>query len=122
MSDSTPDVGYTSVLANERTFLAWIRTSLGLVAGGVALDQFVAVDHGSIVVGVIAFAVITLGAVVAVLGMVEWRRAGAAMAGGQPIPQTRVLPALGLSVMIAAVAIGVALLVENTGLLGNAGS
>jgi uncharacterized membrane protein YidH (DUF202 family) len=25
-------------LANERTFLAWIRTALALIAGGVALD------------------------------------------------------------------------------------
>ena len=31
-----PDPRYT--LANERTFLAWIRTALALVAGGVALE------------------------------------------------------------------------------------
>lgn len=28
-------------LANERTFLAWIRTSLALIAAGVALEAFV---------------------------------------------------------------------------------
>ena len=27
-------------LANERTFLAWIRTSLGLIGGGVAVEAF----------------------------------------------------------------------------------
>ena len=32
-----PDPRFT--LANERTFLAWIRTSLGLSAAGVALDS-----------------------------------------------------------------------------------
>lgn len=32
---SDPD--YRFSLANERTFLAWIRTALGLLAGGVAL-------------------------------------------------------------------------------------
>ena len=27
-------------MANERTFLAWIRTSLAFIAGGVALETF----------------------------------------------------------------------------------
>ena len=30
---------YRFSLANERTFLAWIRTALALLAGGVLLDQ-----------------------------------------------------------------------------------
>lgn len=30
---------YRFSLANERTFLAWIRTSLGFLAAGVGLDQ-----------------------------------------------------------------------------------
>lgn len=33
-----PDARFT--LANERMFLAWIRTSLGLLAAGVAVVQF----------------------------------------------------------------------------------
>ena len=33
-----PDPRFT--LANERTFLAWIRTSLGLMAGAVAMEAF----------------------------------------------------------------------------------
>ena len=35
-----PDPRFT--LANERTFLAWIRTSLALLAGGVAVEAFMA--------------------------------------------------------------------------------
>jgi putative membrane protein len=114
MPEEAPAVDYQAGLANERTFLAWIRTSLGLIAGGVALDQFVASEKGSIVVGVIAFIVIFLGAVVAMIGMIEWRRTNAAMADGQPLPRSRVTPLLGIAVMIVAVAIGVALLMVNT--------
>lgn len=35
-----PDPRFT--LANERTFLAWIRTSLAMLAGGVAVEAFMA--------------------------------------------------------------------------------
>ena len=34
-----PDPRFT--LANERTFLAWIRTALALVAAGIGLEAFV---------------------------------------------------------------------------------
>jgi putative membrane protein len=115
MSDSVQEVSYPDVLANERTFLAWIRTSLGLIAGGVALDQFVAAEKGAVTVGVIAFVVIALGAVVAVVGMIEWQRTNRAMATGNPIPRSRVIPLLGIAVMIVAIAIGLALLMENAG-------
>jgi putative membrane protein len=115
MTDTPPEVSYPSVLANERTYLAWIRTSLGLIAGGVALDQFVASEKGSVVVAIIAFAVIALGAVVAVIGIIEWNRTNIAMDGGSPIPRSRVTPLLGVAVAIVAVAIGVALLVESLG-------
>ncbi|WP_163540613.1 YidH family protein, partial [Klebsiella pneumoniae] len=33
----TPD--YRFSLANERTFLAWIRTALALLAGAIAIEQ-----------------------------------------------------------------------------------
>ena len=35
--DREPDYRFT--LANERTFLAWIRTALGLVAGGIVVGR-----------------------------------------------------------------------------------
>ena len=39
-----PDARYT--FANERTFLAWIRTALGLVAAGLAIVQLLPPFHG----------------------------------------------------------------------------
>jgi putative membrane protein len=38
-----PDVRFS--LANERTYLAWIRTSLALMATGVAIQAFEIGDH-----------------------------------------------------------------------------
>ncbi|MDT5236302.1 MAG: putative rane protein, partial [Mycobacterium sp.] len=40
-SEDTRELDYRFTLANERTFLAWIRTALALLAGGVAVVQLV---------------------------------------------------------------------------------
>ena len=42
-SEDTREPDYRFTLANERTFLAWIRTALALIAGGVAVVQLVPV-------------------------------------------------------------------------------
>lgn len=39
ITEAEPDYRFT--LANERTYLAWVRTSLAMIASGVALMQFV---------------------------------------------------------------------------------
>lgn len=39
IAGTEPDYRFT--LANERTYLAWVRTSLALIVSGVALMQFV---------------------------------------------------------------------------------
>ena len=41
--DREPDVRFS--YANERTFLAWIRTSLGLVTAGLAITQLLPPFH-----------------------------------------------------------------------------
>ena len=56
-----PQVDYRFILANERTFLAWMRTALGLVAGGVALDQFVNIGSRSPTIRLIALGTIEIG-------------------------------------------------------------
>lgn len=114
MAENDREVDYRFILANERTFLAWMRTSLGLIAGGVALDQFVAVGSGSGVVRVIALVVIALGAGVAILGVTQWRRADAAMFEGRPMARSRVVPMLGIGLVVIAIGIAVALISEVT--------
>jgi putative membrane protein len=72
-------------LANERTFLAWLRTSLALVAGAVALDAL-ATDYSRAVVQVLAGALATLGAAGTVLAWLRWGANERAIRRGDPLP------------------------------------
>ena len=100
------DVDPRVTFANERTFLAWVRTALALIAGGVAVG--VAFEtHNQGVHAVIAIAPIALGAGVAVIGYRRWAAADAALRAGSPLPVDRTL--LGLAVTIGVVAIGAAI-------------
>lgn len=103
-------VDYRFILANERTFLAWLRTGLALVAGGVALDQFVAVASGSDFVQWLAVATIGLGAIVGVVGIVRWRQADTVMHSGGDMQPSQAIMWLGITFVGIAVLIGLALI------------
>ena len=81
-----PDYRFT--LANERTFLAWVRTALALMAAGVAVVQFVpglaAIRH------VLGFILIGLGGVVAAVAYANWERNERAMRLGERLPHSAV--------------------------------
>jgi uncharacterized membrane protein YidH (DUF202 family) len=64
-----PDARFT--FANERTFLAWVRTSLALVAAGVSLDAFVR-DIPSVVRGTIGIALVLTGIVAGGTAYLRW--------------------------------------------------
>ena len=111
MADPEVRVDYRFLLANERTFLAWMRTALGLIAGGVALDQFVKPEAGSGAVAVVSIAIIAMGALLAVVGTVRWSRTDAAMRAGAPVARSRTLVVVGaLLALLALVVAGVLLL------------
>lgn len=78
-----PDPRFT--LANERTFLAWIRTALALIAGGVALEALGLPLHPGLR---LAASLLLLGAglAVPVLAWVGWGRAERAMRRKIPLP------------------------------------
>jgi putative membrane protein len=100
---------YRFSFANERTFLAWIRTALALIAGGVALDAF-DLDVSSGLQHGVAAAVVVLGLGCAVAAWWRWAVAERAMRRRQPLPAQGFGAVLAAAVVLAAVALLVAVL------------
>jgi putative membrane protein len=96
-----PDVRFT--YANERTFLAWNRTSLALIATGVAATQLLPaldIEFGRRLLGL---PLIVMGAALAVASYRRWQLNQRAMRRGEPLPPSP-LP-LVLAIGIAAIAV-----------------
>lgn len=110
---SRPVVDYRFILANERTFLAWLRTGLALVAGGVALDQFVALASGSELLRWLSIATIGLGAVVGIVGLVRWRHVDEVMHEGGAMRRSTAALWLGLAFVAIAILIGLAMVLAG---------
>ena len=79
---SEPDPRFT--FANERSFLAWIRTSLALIVAGLAAAQFLHFNlHGLRLI--IAVPLIALGAALARASYLQWEDSERAMRLRQPL-------------------------------------
>jgi putative membrane protein len=106
-TDEEPDVRFS--YANERTFLAWNRTALALIATGVAATQLLPelqVTWGRRLLGL---PLIALGAVVAAASFRHWRANERAMRRGLPLPASPMpLILAGGIVVIGAAAVVVA--------------
>jgi putative membrane protein len=100
-----PDYRFT--LANERTFLAWQRTALGLLAAAVALVQLVpalTVPGARQALGLLLAVLATL---TSAMGLLRWEQADRAIRRGGPLPRhpTPAYLAVGLTV-VGMIAIG----------------
>lgn len=80
------DPDYRFTLANERTFLAWIRTALALTAGGLGAITILGEYRGSTLIGVLLLAI---AFVTAASSYQRWERTERAMRLGQPLPATK---------------------------------
>jgi putative membrane protein len=104
------DPDYRFSLANERTFLAWVRTALALLAGSVAIVQL-ADDLGtSWIRKVVGTALGLTGLGVAALAYRRWRDNEKAMRAGLPLPYTPVLALLGAVLTVVAAVVVVLVL------------
>ena len=81
-----PDYRFT--LANERTFLAWVRTALALMAAGVAVVQFV--PGLAVVRHLLGLVLVGLGGVVATVAYTHWERNERALRLGERLPHSPV--------------------------------
>jgi putative membrane protein len=96
---------YRFSLANERTFLAWIRTGLALIGGGLGVAAFVPPLRWPYLRQVIAATLLVLGALVAVRAVDHWARSERAMRLRQPLPPSRFPAVLALTVLVGAAAL-----------------
>ena len=106
----TPD--YRFSLANERTFLAWIRTGLALIAGGLACAQFLPPLPVAHLREIIAILLLVLGGVVALRAVDHWARTERAMRLGTPLPRSRFPAVLAIVVAVGAVVLVIAVLIQ----------
>jgi putative membrane protein len=108
------DPDYRFTLANERTFLAWFRTSLALIAGGVAVVQLVpefAFPGARHALGVL----LTIGGgVLSVAALRRWQQVQEAMRREEDLPPTRIPAVLGIAMAVLTVFV-VVLLVLSMG-------
>jgi putative membrane protein len=105
LEGTEPDVRFS--LANERTFLAWVRTAMALLAGGVAIDV-VGLDMSGTTQKALASVVLLLGIISAITSWFRWARSERAMRRHEPLPSPGSTAVLAVGVVIAGVLLLVA--------------
>ena len=79
-----PDPRFT--LANERTFLAWIRTSLALLAGGIAVEAFTTDVFPEPIRRSLSVLLLLLGMLLSAGSAIRWLRVEASLRSNRPLP------------------------------------
>jgi putative membrane protein len=104
------DPDYRFTLANERTFLAWIRTALALLAAAVALVQFVPPFRLPGARTALGLIVAVDGLAISVLAYRRWAGGERAMRNGRPLPHSPMLAVLAASLVAVGVIVVIVVL------------
>jgi putative membrane protein len=96
----TPDYRFT--LANERTFLAWIRTALAMLAGAVGIDQFSPNLGSPLFRMILVMLLVSAGALLGGMAWCRWRKNEHAMRLEHSLPYTRLLLILAVLTLLIA--------------------
>jgi putative membrane protein len=111
--DREPDVRFS--YANERTFLAWIRTALGLMTAGLAITQLLPPFDFPGGRRLIGLPLIALGVLISLMSFTNWRANERSMRRGVPLPHSLLPRITAVVVSIVAVVGFVLVIVEGGG-------
>ncbi|MDO5747816.1 MAG: DUF202 domain-containing protein [Actinomycetaceae bacterium] len=111
---SEPDQRFT--LANERTFLAWVRTGIALMGAGVGLEVLNAtLSHGAHmasthIYSVVSAILIIIGIACPINAWFSWRRTEICLRENTPLPSSFMSLPLVIAVVVVGVLLGVGLM------------
>ncbi len=106
---SDPDPRFS--LANERTFLSWIRTALALMAGGVALAALpLGIPRGLLIASVAIL--LGLGIAAPIYGWFSWMRNERAMRESTPLGAPSPAIAIVLGLVLVGILVGTGLAIS----------
>ncbi len=89
-----PDPRFT--LANERTFLAWIRTSLAFLAGGVAVEAFAGEIFTLEIRKILSISLLLLAIFISSSACIRWLSIERSMRHNGPLPFPLLVPILSI--------------------------
>jgi putative membrane protein len=98
-------------LANERTFLAWVRTALAVLAGAVALHTL-GVPSATWLRTTVVVALVLFAAVMSALSYLRWARVERAMRERAPLPSFGLGLWITVTIVVVATLLAVALAIS----------
>lgn len=103
-SEAGREPDYRFTLANERTFLAWVRTALALIAAGLVLSQLA--GHFTSAPGLkwVGIALCAFAVLIGPLAYLHWKANQIAMRTDAPLPRSAALPILSAGIAILSAA------------------
>jgi putative membrane protein len=104
-----PDPRFT--LANERTFLAWARTALGLLVAGLAVAELLDSEARAARL-VISVPLILMAGVIGLMSYPRWRTLERSLRLGRPLPYASAAAPLRIAIGVVAVAAIVVLVTD----------
>jgi len=104
---------YRFSLANERTYLAWVRTALALVGAGIAVIRFLPSLPIPGAREALGASLVLVGMLIAASSHRRWRRIEHAMRTATPLPRSLMPPILTATVAVVSFFTLVLLLLEK---------